>query len=126
MSADELLPDDTWAVVLFDKMMNTETDLHTQSYNFTTNAGTFNDRFELRIRKAPTGNEEAEQTKTFVSTVDGKLMVTTEVGKSVAVYTLNGVKISGQITVSENTLIPLPKGVYLVKIGADIYKSVVF
>ncbi|MEA4982592.1 MAG: leucine-rich repeat protein [Paludibacter sp.] len=126
LSADELLPDETWAVVLFDKMMNTETDLQTQSYNFTTNAGTFNDRFELRIRKAPTGNEEAEQTKTFVSTVDGKLMVTTEVGKSVVVYTLNGVKISGQITISENTLIPLPKGVYLVKIGADIYKSVVF
>lgn len=126
LSTEELLPDETWTVALFDKMMNVETDLQVQGYSFTTNAGTFNDRFELRVQKAPTGNEEAEQTKTYVSTVNGQLSVTTEIGRSVAVYTLNGVKISGQITVSENTLIPLPKGVYLVKIGADIYKSVVF
>lgn len=111
---------------LYDKNNQTLTDLLTGDYHFHSEAGSFNDRFELRIQKAGTSTDEVDQQLTFVSIEDGKLAVHTSIGTPITVYTMNGAMVEHTRANGRVTLFALPKGIYLVKAGEENFKSVVF
>ncbi|MFT3794651.1 hypothetical protein [Flavobacterium sp.] len=87
-------------VYLIDKLTNVQHSLKTSAYHFTTAAGTFNNRFELRFSNASDAKPEGEtaagsKPETMVFSADGALQVlaSTEI-VSVIVYDLNGRKIA--------------------------------
>lgn len=111
---------------LYDKSNQSLTDLLTGDYNFNSIAGTFDDRFELRIQKVGTSTDEVDEQPTFVSLEDGKLAVHTRIGNTITLYTINGAMLEQTVANGPVTLFALPKGLYLVKAGEEIFKSVVF
>lgn len=111
---------------LYDKSNQSLTDLLTGDYNFNSIAGTFDNRFELRIQKVGTSTDDVDQQLTFVSLDDGKLAVHTRIGTTITLYTINGAMLEQTVANGPVTLFALPKGLYLVKAGEEIFKSVVF
>ncbi len=122
----EVVIDDEIHIILHDKMMNREVDFVNQEYHFSSQAGTFNERFELQIAKVVSGNDEQRPDRNFVSTVNGQLLVHTQNGNSITVYSMNGMLVRKTTAETNNTYLTLPKGSYLVKVGDELFKSVVF
>ncbi|MDK2773300.1 MAG: T9SS sorting signal type C domain-containing protein [Flavobacterium sp.] len=80
-------------VYLKDNYLNTIHDLKQSDYNFNSNAGTFNDRFEIVYKNSSTLNEENvinnHFTKVFVSKVGIRISSSIEIN-SVIVYDVLG------------------------------------
>ncbi len=119
-----------YSVILWDKYLDVSTDLQAEDYSFSSEAGTFNDRFELRIASnggETTGINAIDQTEAKVFVSGKNIVVETEAtGKSVAVYTVSGVKVAETKTVAGTTSIPAAQGVYIVKVDGKIFKTIVF
>jgi hypothetical protein len=114
------------SIILTDKSLQTQTDLIRQTYSFTSEKGTFDNRFELKVAQTPTFLDEEKAEQTRITTENGLLRIHTHIGNKVTLYSLNGIKLKEFITESEDTSIPASKGVYLVKVNDTTYKSVVF
>jgi hypothetical protein len=115
-----------WKVLLTDKYLNTVTDLRSTNYDFSSDKGTFDDRFVLNISALATNNESVQEAATEVLNVDGGLLVRAPAGAQVRIFTLNGTALSRFVTTNEALQIPLAKGLYLVRVDGKVFKSVVF
>ncbi len=102
-------------MVLYDRMTGKEFNLANGAYEFTTAAGTFNDRFVLRLSsEASAIRNLTKQTGVAISTTDGSLTIAGAEGKTVEVYTVGGSLISRQ---TGNGTVGLTPGVYVVKVN---------
>jgi hypothetical protein len=113
-------------IELIDKMLSRETDMLNSDYHFNSSAGTFNERFVLRIAKVISGNQETDPTRNYVALSNGRLMIHTQVGTSVTIFNIQGMQITKLTAETTNIYLALPKGAYLVQIGEELFKSVVF
>lgn len=113
-------------VLLVDQLMKTETDLSLQSYEFSSDKGTFDDRFMLKITSVATGNATVQEDPTQVIVEGGAVVVHASLGRQITIHTLNGVQLHRFVTSNEETRIPLAKGIYLVRVDDNVFKSVVF
>ena len=123
-------------VYLEDKLLNVIHDLKRGTYNFTTEAGTFNERFVLRFTTLALGNPQFNANSVVVYKNEQGLHVTTGniVMKSVIIYDVAGRLITSQDNISASqtvfTNLPATNQVLLVKItsetGETVTKKVVY
>jgi hypothetical protein len=96
-------------------------------YSFHSQAGSFDDRFEVRISKVVTGIEPNNQQASKVYASGRNIVVETGIaGKTVSVYTASAVKIAEIPTQNGIVTIPASQGIYVVRIDNEVYKVVVF
>ncbi len=115
------------SVDLIDKTLNRTTNLNESSYAFNSDAGKFDDRFVLRIGQSTTNMETGKVSAIKVTGSEGSLVIENAIGKTFNVYTSTGsIVASGSISSDTETKISLAQGVYIVAIGKEIFKAVVF
>lgn len=126
------------SVFLEDKVLNVVQDLKVSPYTFTTDAGTFNDRFVLRYTDRTLGNVDFDKTNNQVSISkdknDLKIKSEIETIKQITVFDLLGKKVFEKEAVNSNEFgsssTGLSKQVGIVKVtlanGQVISKKVVF
>lgn len=117
--------EDLIQLLLEDKLTSTTTDLLSGDYNFTSDAGTFTDRFLLRITSLATGLVPTGTTEVIKGERE-KIIILSETGKTFRVYNVNGILIRTVTTDNTVTEVNLPSGVYLIRSNADTHKTVVF
>lgn len=118
---------DAFSIILYDKYLDISTDLAVTDYSFHSEAGTFDDRFDLRIAGNVTGKIGIDQPATKVYASDRNIIVETDTaGKTVSVFTIAGVKAVETTTTNGSISIPAIRGAYIVKIDNAVFKVVVF
>lgn len=102
-------------VLLKDNLMNITYDLNNGDYSFSSEAGTFDNRFMLLIDSGATGIADIakEAGVNIMPSVNG-INLTGVDGKTVNVYSLSGALFA---TRTENGFLNLSKGVYIVEVG---------
>ena len=101
-------------MMLVDNKTGLTFDLSIGSYEFSTEAGTHNDRFMLRLSGEATSIRTlTQQTGVAIGLQDGGLSIGGAEGKTVEVYTTGGVQAAQH---SGNGFVSLPAGVYVVKV----------
>lgn len=112
-------------VLLLDKENDVTVDLASQDYGFMSDAGTFENRFELVLRGETTGIDETLNADgVTVVPVKGGIDVS-GVNGTVEVYSVSGVKVAGCESDGTDRFFSLPKGGYVVKAGGQSVKVVV-
>ena len=101
-------------MVLVDTQLGTTFDLSLGTYEFETAAGTFNDRFVLRLSGEATAiNDIMKKTGVCIGTQEGGIAIGGAEGKTVNVYTIGGAQAAQH---SGNGYIALKSGVYVVNV----------
>ena len=112
-------------VLLLDKENDVTVDLASQDYGFMSDAGTFENRFELVLKGETTGIDETLNADgVTVVPVKGGIGVS-GVNGTVEVYSVSGVKVAGCEADGTDRFFSLPKGGYVVKAGGQSVKVVV-
>lgn len=112
---------------LYDAVTGQTIELSAEGYRFVSEAGSFDNRFVLHFSAAPTSvKKEQASVACEVTSVDGGIFVKGQAGEKVEVYTTAGVRTAGLQIEETGTFVPLAKGVYVVKAGSSISKSVVY
>jgi hypothetical protein len=114
-------------ILLKDKLLNTTVDLSAGEYTFDAEAGTSDNRFELQLRAKGevTGLVSAEDRAIRVYAMKGAIVVE-NAAESVSVYSINGVEVVKSNATGAKTILPVSQGVYVVKAGDKVFKTVVF
>lgn len=107
-------------VVLVDKALGVEKDLTIDSYTFTADAGTYTDRFEIRMKRiGETGVVESAASTVKVATVSGAITIVNAT-ETIHVYNAAGALVA---TVNDNAAtIEVEPGIYIVKVGEKAHK----
>lgn len=113
-------------VWLYDALTGAKQELTAEGYRFTSEQGSFDNRFKLYLGIQPTSVQDELQDVCGVLSAEGGLLIKVQTGQLVEVYTIGGAKVSNTNLTEQGTFIPLPQGIYLVKIGSSVYKSVVY
>lgn len=113
-------------VWLYDTITGEKIELSTEGYRFISEAGSFDNRFVLFFGISPTSVKEEFETIHEVLSVDGGILVKGQVGERVEVYTVAGVKVAERSIEETGTFVSLTKGIYVVKAGSSVCKSVVY
>ena len=102
-------------VLLKDNLMNITYDLSNGDYSFSSEAGTFDNRFMLLIDGGATGIADiAKEAGVNIMPSANGINLTGVDGKTVNVYSLSGALFA---TRTENGFLNLSKGVYIVEVG---------
>ena len=102
-------------MLLIDHQEGITHNLGTGAYTFSSGAGTFDNRFTLKVNGQETGITELKEKTGIDLTVDGELCINGAAEEvTTTVYQLNGV-LAG--TIQGNGSLRLPKGIYAVKVG---------
>ena len=102
-------------VLLKDNLMNITYDLSNGDYSFSSEAGTFDNRFMLLIDGGATGIADiAKEAGVNIMPSANGINLTGVDGKTVHVYSLSGALFA---TRTENGFLNLSKGVYIVEVG---------
>ena len=102
-------------VLLRDNVMNVTYDLSNGDYQFTSEAGTFDDRFMIMIDGSATGVADiARESGVNILPMQGGLNITGTEGQTVNVYALSGAIVA---TRTSDGFLSLTKGVYVVEVG---------
>ena len=110
-------------MMLVDTKTGLTFDLSNGSYEFTTAAGTFNQRFLLRPSDEATAIRElTRQTGVAIGTQDGGLSIGGADGKSISIYSTSGAQMAQH---SGNGFVALSSGVYVVKVDGKTVKVLV-
>lgn len=110
-------------MMLVDTQTGRTFDLSLGTYEFTTAAGTFNQRFMLRPGDEATAIRElTHQTGVAIGMQDGGLSIGGADGKSVSIYSTSGAQMAQH---SGNGFIGLASGVYVVKVDGKSAKVLV-
>lgn len=122
---------DKYAVFLRDKQLNTCSDLTLADYAFDSDAGTFDNRFELQlVAKSPTGIETLDGQKVagvYVWAGKGRINVESEAKNSkLLVYSASGALVAETKINGNSYSIPVTPGIYLVKTDGKVFKISVF
>ncbi len=113
-------------VTLRDNLLHQETVLNEASYTFTSDKGTFDGRFEIRLN-TPTGlSAQNDVNPTKVWSSNGKLNVETKPGNNIRVYTPDGFLVGQWTAKTLSTQLSVEKGVYLIQVDNHMFKSVVY
>lgn len=113
-------------LILTDKLLKKQTTLNLESYQFSAETGTYENRFELTFLRNATQLETNGDNKSSVWCTDGTINIMTKAGNKVSVYALNGILVNEIVSKGTQIQISLEKGVYLVKVAGRTFKSVVF
>ena len=110
-------------VFLVDKLLGTETDLTTSSYAFTAEAGTFTDRFEIRLKRTGVvdGIEAVAAELKVEATADG--ISVSNATTPIYIYSATGALVDTKV--GSAVTFDVPQGVYVVKVGDNVHKVVV-
>lgn len=113
-------------VVLVDLETGVSHDLMSSDYEFTAEAGTYNDRFVLNIKKAPgtTGIDNAATDNVSITAVEGGIEIIGALG-IVNVYSVDGRMVATAETDGTATTMSLNNGVYIVKVAGKTAKIIV-
>lgn len=103
------------AVVLTDLYTGVVTDLTQMDYTFTSDAGTFTNRFQLAAKASATGVDNIVS-KTTISVVEGGIQATGHI----EVYALDGRRVA-----EGDGFVALDKGVYMVRVNGMSTKVIV-
>lgn len=107
-------------VILTDHETGTSVNLMSQDYNFTSNAGTYQNRFELRIlTNGATAIQETMQTTPNINTFKGGMTVT---GHAADIYNMKGIKVAHA---ESGMSVSLPAGTYIVRNGEYKVKVII-
>ena len=110
-------------MMLVDTQTGRTFDLSLGTYEFTTAAGTFNQRFMLRPGDEATAIRElTHQTGVAIGMQDGGLSIGGADGKSVSIYSTSGAQMAQH---SGNGFVGLASGVYVVKVDGKSAKVLV-
>lgn len=102
-------------VLLRDNVMNVTYDLSNGDYQFTSEAGTFDDRFMIMIDGSATGVADiARESGVNILPMQGGMNITGTEGQTVNVYALSGAIVA---TRTSDGFLSLAKGVYVVEVG---------
>ena len=102
-------------VLLKDNVMNVTIDLSNGDYQFTTDAGTYDDRFMLLLDGSATGVADiARESGVNILPMEGGLNITGVNGVRVNVYSLSGALYA---TRSDDGFLALSRGAYVVEVG---------
>ena len=102
-------------VLLRDNVMNVTYDLSNGDYQFTSEAGTFDDRFMIMIDGSATGVADiARESGVNILPMQGGMNITGTEGQTVNVYALSGTIVA---TRTSDGFLSLTKGVYVVEVG---------
>ena len=115
----KIVPDETTPeVYLVDKYTNEQVLLNREAYAFHAEAGTIDDRFEVRLSESVTGNE-LSKTDDLVRlyTQEGSLYIQVSEPSDVRIYTALGVLATECQLKAGTTKIDLPAGLYLVNLN---------
>lgn len=120
-----LARDNAGNVMLKDNETGSTVNLSAQAYSFTSNAGTYDKRFELYLAGGVTGLDKTTASGQAVSinASNGRIEVYGS-RTNVEVYNISGAK-AGSANVSGSHTFILPAGVYVVKAGGKSLKVVV-
>ncbi|HPW98984.1 MAG TPA: T9SS type A sorting domain-containing protein, partial [Flavobacterium sp.] len=107
-------------VYLRDNFLGIEHDIKSSAYNFITNVGTFDNRFEIVYRITTLGFSEVKDNTTFGMINDQLLTInSSEIIKSITVFDIAGKMILNSDTVSAKQFTQSfnhPNGVYIAKV----------
>jgi len=114
-------------VILIDKQTGSQTRLDQENYTFTTEAGLYTERFELRLKtRTMTGLEEHENAKTArVWAEAGQIVIIAQPGSEMMACNINGQVIARQTLTQGNTTLSVVPGIYVVNIGQETFKIMV-
>ena len=102
-------------VLLRDNVMNVTYDLSNGDYQFTSEAGTFDDRFMIMIDGSATGVADiARESGVNILPMQGGMNIAGTEGQTVNVYALSGAIVA---TRTSDGFLSLTKGVYVVEVG---------
>ena len=102
-------------VLLRDNVMNVTYDLSNGDYQFTSEAGTFDDRFMIMIDGSATGVADiARESGVNILPMQGGMNITGTEGQTVNVYAFSGAIVA---TRTSDGFLSLTKGVYVVEVG---------
>lgn len=125
-SLEYLNPDNNEEIILLDKLSNTQTTITDKDYSFSSLAGTFEDRFVLKVISTITNNKDIDEIPTVVAGSKGKIWFQAKTGLRIIIYNLNGINVYESSIQNITNEILLNSGIYIVKIGNETFKSVVF
>lgn len=112
------------SIVLVDKLTGIETDLMEGAYTFTAEAGTINNRFEVRMRadeeNGDTTGLDSLNGQVQVKAAAGKIVVTAPYEAAIEVYDAEGQRIAAATTAA--TAFDVEPGVYVVKVQDTVHK----
>ena len=101
-------------MVLVDTQLGTTFDLSLGTYEFATAAGTFDNRFMLRMSNEATAiNDMTAKTGVCIGTQDGGIAIGGAEGKTVNIYTTGGAQAAQH---SGNGFVALSRGMYIVNV----------
>lgn len=107
-------------MMLYDATTGLTYDLSLGSYEFQTEAGTFDKRFSLRFSDEATGiRNMMAKTGVAIGLQDGGLSIGGADGKDIDIYGTNGAQMAHQ---TGNGFVSLPSGVYIVKVNGQSAK----
>ena len=107
-------------MVLVDKKLGITFDLTLGTYDFDTQAGTFDDRFLLSPSKDATAiNQLTDKTGVCLGMQDGGLAIGGAEGKLINVYTTGGAQVASH---TGNGFVALKGGIYVVKVDGESVK----
>ena len=115
----KIVPDETTPeVYLVDKYTNEQVLLNREAYAFHAEAGTIDDRFEVRLSESVTGNELSKTDDPVrLYTQEGSLYIQVSEPSDVRIYTALGVLATECQLKAGTTKIDLPAGLYLVNLN---------
>ena len=119
-------------IILYDDLENKSVNLAEQDYSFTTEAtdGLNTTRFRLSlcvVHGNTTGDEgPAADVSPMISAQNGGIMVSAQEGADILVYNVDGKKIYEDKARAYNSFIPLPSGIYIVKVNAEVVRIMVY
>lgn len=112
--SDETTPE----VYLVDKYKNEQVVLNQEEYTFYAEAGTIDDRFEVRLSESVTSNELSKaDAPVRLYTQEGSLYIQISEPSDVRIYTALGVLVTERLLNAGTTKIGLPSGLYLVNLN---------
>ena len=116
------------AAFIIDNVTGAKTDLQANDYTFSSEAGTFNTRFVLQLYdlRATTDTQSIQESAPIVYSEKNEIVIETQPGEEIAVYTPGGIKIAATAAATEQVRIAVVPGIYIVKIGKTVFKSVVY
>ena len=108
------------SVVLVDKVAGTETDLTNGNYTFTAEAGSVENRFEVRMKGSDVTGVESQNGQPSVKAINGQIIVVAPRESAITVYNAEGRRMATATATSAT--FDVEQGVYMVKVQDTVHK----
>ncbi|MCD7972116.1 MAG: leucine-rich repeat domain-containing protein [Candidatus Azobacteroides sp.] len=113
-------------VWLIDKLKEKKIDLSSSEYTFSSKAGSFPERFELRISQAETNMENTIQQPVIVKAEASGIIIEAERGSDITVISASGIIVNKLCSQQSITRLEALPGIYIVIVNGNSHKIVLF